>query len=296
VEPFTAASTFEPDFAVEPKRFTGSAAAPDSMPGNGVEVAHTRSGTGPPLVLLHGLGESRRSWEPVVPGLARRFDVLAVDLPGFGDSQPLPARCEPVPSAPAAAVAGLLDRLGISAPHLAGHSLGGWVALELAQIRPAASLTLLAPAGLWRRHTPLYSRASLRATRWLTCHAARALSRAADYRVGRALVFGQTHGRPTHLTPEMARSAIDAMGRCSGFDPTLRATIRRRFVATTPSDAPITVAFGSRDLILLGHQSRHLDQLPPEARLETLPGCGHVPMADDPRAVIDLITRSAVNR
>jgi pimeloyl-ACP methyl ester carboxylesterase len=60
-----------------------------------------------------------------------------------------------------------------------------------------------------------------------------------------------------------------------------------------PIVAPVTVAFGSRDLVLLRHQSRHLGELPPGTRLETLPRCGHVPMADDPAAVTVLITAQA---
>ena len=63
-------------------------------------LAYARSGTGPPLVLLHGIGSSRQAWDPVVPALAGRFTVIAVDLPGFGDSAPLPAHVEPAPAAP----------------------------------------------------------------------------------------------------------------------------------------------------------------------------------------------------
>jgi pimeloyl-ACP methyl ester carboxylesterase len=96
-----------------------------------------------------------------------------------------------------------------------------------------------------------------------------------------------------HLTPENARAAIRSLGTCPGFDAALKATGRRAFLAGAPIDAPVTVAFGSRDLLLLRHQSRHLDQLPPGTRLETLPACGHVPMADNPSAVTALITESA---
>ena len=59
-------------------------------------LAFTRSGAGAPLVLLHGIGLSRHSWDPVIPALAGHFDVIAVDLPGFGDSEPLPPEVEPV--------------------------------------------------------------------------------------------------------------------------------------------------------------------------------------------------------
>ena len=252
-------------------------------------LAYTRSGVGAPLVLLHGIGLDRRSWDPVVPALARHFDVIAVDLPGFGDS----AAGQASPGALAEAVAALLTELGVTTPHLAGNSLGGWVALELAALHPVASLTLLSPAGLWKRHTPAYCRVSLRVTRWLARHAAGPLSRLVRFRPGRVLVLGQTHGHPTRLTPGYARAAIQAMGTCPGFEATMAATARRRFLATTPIGAPLTVAFGSRDVLLLPGQSRHLDQLPPGTTADTLPGCGHVPMADDPGAVAELITRTA---
>ena len=252
-------------------------------------LAYTRSGAGAPLVLLHGIGLDRRSWDPVVPALARHFDVIAVDLPGFGGSAPGQAD----PAGLAEAVAGLLAELGVTSPHLAGNSLGGWVALELAALRPVASLTLLSPAGLWKRHTPRYCRVSLRASRWLARHGAGPLSRLVRFRLGRVLALGQTHGRPAGLTPAYARTAIQAMGTCPGFEATLAATARRRFLATIPIGAPATVAFGSRDVLLLPRQSRHLDQLPAGTKAETLPGCGHVPMADDPAAVAELITRTA---
>jgi pimeloyl-ACP methyl ester carboxylesterase len=257
------------------------------------QLAFTRTGVGAPLVLLHGIGLSRRSWEPVIPALAECFDVIAVDLPGFGGSESLPADVEPVPAALAAAVAGLLDELGVTAPHLAGNSLGGWVALELASVRPVASVTLLSPAGLWRPVTPWYDRVSLRASRWLARHGGRLLARLVGHRLGRVLVLGQTHGRPGQLTPQYARAVLHDTGTCAGFDATLRATTNRRFLATGRIDAPLTVAFGSRDRLLLPGQSRHLDQLPSGSRSESLPGCGHVPMADDPAAVAALIVRTA---
>jgi pimeloyl-ACP methyl ester carboxylesterase len=253
-------------------------------------LAYTRSGSGAPLVLLHGIGLSRRSWNPVIPALARHFDVIAVDLPGFGDS---PAATEASPAALAEAVAGLLAELGVTTPHLAGNSLGGWVALELAVLGPVASVTLLSPAGLWKRDAPLYCRISLRTSRWLARHAARPLSRLVRYRLGRALVLGQTHGHPTRLTPGYARDALATMGTCPGFEAALAATASCRYLATAPITAPVTLAFGSRDVLLLRRQSRHLDQLPPGTQAETLPGCGHVPIADDPGAVAELITRAA---
>jgi pimeloyl-ACP methyl ester carboxylesterase len=257
-------------------------------------LAFTRRGAGAPLVLIHGIGSARQAWDPVIDALAEHFDVIALDLPGFGESTPVPAQIEPLPAVLAASVAGFIDELGITTPHVAGNSLGGWVALELAGIRPVASLALLSPAGLWRGRTPLYNRVSLRATRWFAKHATGTLSYLMKYRLGRILVLGQTHGRPARISPDYARMAVRAMGTCPGFDATMKATEPRRYLrrhlSGRPIDVPVTVGFGSRDFLLLPRQSRHLDELPPGTRVETLPDCGHVPMADNPRAVTALIT------
>lgn len=256
-------------------------------------LAYTRRGDGPPLVLLHGLGSARQAWDPVLDALAERFDVLAVDLPGFGESAALPADVEPLPAVIAANVASFLDAHGVVAPHVAGNSLGGWVALELAAIRPLRSLTLLSPAGLWRGRTPLYNRVSLRATRWAARHFTGLAGRLVRYRVARILILGQTHGQPSRLSPGYARMAVRAMGTAPGFDATMKATEPRCYRAGPPFDAPVTVAFGAKDRLLLPHQSRHLGELPQDARVETLAGCGHVPMADDPAAVAALILAGA---
>jgi pimeloyl-ACP methyl ester carboxylesterase len=253
------------------------------------QLSFSRSGAGPPLVLLHALGSSRAAWDPVVRRLAERFDVIAVDLPGCGGSPPLPPGDEPHPARLAAAVAELLDDLQLDRPHVAGNSLGGWIALELASLRPVSSLTLLAPAGLWRRGAPRYCLVTLRATRWASRHAAGVLSRLVAYRPGRILVLGQSHGRPTRVTPDQARAAIRTLGTAPGFDAALAATVHRHYAAGAALGTPVTVAFGSRDLVTLPRQSRHLELLPPGTRSAELPGCGHVPMSDDPSAVVALI-------
>jgi pimeloyl-ACP methyl ester carboxylesterase len=254
-------------------------------------LAFHRTGTGPPLVLLHPLGSSSRVWTPVLPALAEHFTVYAVDLPGFGDSAALPATQEPAPAVLAAEVGGLLDELGIAAPHVVGNSLGGWVALELAGRRPVASLTLLAPAGLWQKDTPVYCRVTLGASRWLARHAEGLLLRMVAHPLGRVVVLGHTHGRPARMTAAQARQAVLDLGRCPGFDATFRATLRRRY-ETGPLEAPVTVAYGSRDRVILRRQSRHLERLPATTVVASLPGCGHLPVADDPAAVAALITAS----
>src|SRR5918997_6486687 len=100
----------------------GSAGSVDAAP----LLAH-RGGSGAPLVLLHGLGFSWRSWLPVLAALEARHDVVALDLPGFGGSPALPRGVRPTSTALADAVAAELDRLELAAPAIVGNSLGGWL-------------------------------------------------------------------------------------------------------------------------------------------------------------------------
>jgi pimeloyl-ACP methyl ester carboxylesterase len=252
------------------------------------DLAFSRVGAGQPLVLLHGIGMSRRAWEPVIPALAAQFDVIAVDLAGFGESPPLPDGAGD-PASLARAVGGLLDDLGVATPRLAGNSLGGWVALELAAQRPVAAVTLLSPAGLWQDNSPRYCRISLRVSRWLARHLARPLSTLVRFRLGRVAVLGQTHAKAWLLSPDDARRAIRDMGSCPGFEANFAASTRSRYAPDMPVTCPVTVAFGSRDVLLRRRHSRHVERLPEATRAASLPGCGHVPMADDPQAVAALI-------
>src|SRR6476469_4398942 len=115
-------------------------ALPTSPPRRALAAAPTptptlhvhRVGAGEPLVLLHGLGESHIGWRPVIDALSQEYDVIAVDLPGFGRSPALPAAVSPTAVNLAAAVNRTLDALGVGAYHVAGYSLGARVAIHLA--------------------------------------------------------------------------------------------------------------------------------------------------------------------
>jgi pimeloyl-ACP methyl ester carboxylesterase len=114
------------------------------------------AGQGEPVVLLHGLGANKGSFLPTIAGLAASFEVIAVDLPGFGDTfKPLDAPYHPPFFA--AALLELLDALGIERAHLVGNSMGGRIALEMGLRHPGrvGRLGLLAPSLAWRSARPL---------------------------------------------------------------------------------------------------------------------------------------------
>ncbi|MDQ6606442.1 MAG: alpha/beta fold hydrolase, partial [Actinomycetota bacterium] len=97
-----------------------------------MSLSHRRIGSGPPLVLIHGIGSRWQVWDPVFEPLARAREVIAIDLPGFGASPPPPPGTRAGAGSLTRLVAQFLDELGLQAPHVAGNSLGGQIALELA--------------------------------------------------------------------------------------------------------------------------------------------------------------------
>ncbi|MFC7762239.1 alpha/beta fold hydrolase [Catellatospora bangladeshensis] len=119
-----------------------------------IEVAYERRGSGEPLLLIHGIGHHWRAWEPVLDRLAEAHDVIAIDLPGFGRS---PVPDGGMPGDMAASVAQLAQWLaaqGLHRPHVAGNSLGGAIALELAAAGHVASATAISPPASGPAGTP----------------------------------------------------------------------------------------------------------------------------------------------
>src|SRR5215212_11211404 len=161
-----------------------------------------RGGSGEPLVLIHGIGHTWRGWKPMLPSLEERFDVLAVDLPGFGRSEPFPAGFDSTPEALADAVEDEMGRAGFDRAHIAGNSLGGWIALELARRGRAETVTAISPAGLQHGRERDGGVAVLRGLRWMAQNAPPpAFLR--NSAAGRVLAAGPAFARAWKMTPEL---------------------------------------------------------------------------------------------
>jgi pimeloyl-ACP methyl ester carboxylesterase len=263
---------------------------------DGLDLDHHRGGSGDPLVLIHGIGHTWRGWKPMLPMLEERFDVLAVDLPGFGYSPPLTAGEEPSPERLADAVEGAMDVAGWDAAHLAGNSLGGWISLVLARRGRAVSVTAISPAGLaWGREGG-WGAGILRAQRWLARNAPapEALLRNP---VCRTLFAGPDFARPWRIHPDDMVEQATLFADAPGFDPTLAKTLGAQVRGLNEIRCPVLLLWGTKDVILLPRQGRRFERLIPGAELRYLNGLGHVPMSDDPEllagAIIDFAGRSA---
>ncbi|MBQ0890735.1 alpha/beta fold hydrolase [Streptomyces sp. RM72] len=250
-----------------------------------ITLAYARVGTGEPLVLLHGIGHHRQAWDPVVDILATERDVIAVDLPGFGASSALPPGLPHDLPTTSAVLGAFCAALGLDRPHVAGNSLGGLLALELGRENLVRSVTALSPAGFWTQAERHYAFGVLmgmrRTARSLPLPLVERLSRTS---VGRTALTSTIYSRPGRRSPEAVVAETLALAHAQGFSETLRAGRSVLFTDDVPG-VPVTVAWGDRDRLLLPRQGIRAKRAIPRARLVRLPGCGHVPMNDDPALV-----------
>ncbi|MER6036974.1 MULTISPECIES: alpha/beta fold hydrolase [unclassified Streptomyces] len=254
-----------------------------------VTVSYARVGRGAPLVLLHGIGHHRQAWDPVVDILATEREVIAVDLPGFGASPGLPDGLPYDLPTTNAVLAALFEALELDRPHVAGNSLGGLLALELGREKLVRSVTALSPAGFWTQAERRYAFAMLQTMRGvaqrLPLPLVERMSRSA---AGRTALTSTIYRRPGRRSPDAVVAETLALAGATGFDATLRAGVTVQFTDGLPG-LPVTVAWGTQDRLLVRRQGVRAKTIIPHARLVRLPGCGHVPMNDDPALVARVI-------
>ena len=266
-----------------------------------MELKHHRAGTGEPLLLIHGIGSRWQMWEPVLDRLEASHDVIAIDLPGFGASPMPPTGIPPGATSLTDLVQAFLSEIGVSEPHVAGNSLGGLIALELARRGSVRTATALSPAGFASPSERRVARASL----WVGVRIARLAIGRADALIQRPgvrrVAFGQMFAHPERISGADAAASVRAMADAPWFDATLPTLRPMEFAAgdglTSPGagaiSVPVTIAWGDRDRLLLPRQAQRAAVAIPGARIVSLRDCGHVPTYDDPDQVASVLLESA---
>jgi pimeloyl-ACP methyl ester carboxylesterase len=249
---------------------------------------HHSEGRGEPLLLLHAFGLSHEVWAPLIPLLAPGRRVLLVDLPGHGRSSMPPSEIPPSPAGYAQMIGALLDELGLDRVDMAGNSIGGWTALELALAGRAHSVVALSPAGLWPGRAP-----RMREVRFLAEHVgARAagplLWRGLHTAQGRALILGSAMASARSLSAQDAVALVRAYAGTQQMTAHIRARRGQRFTGGRGLTIPVTVAWGAQDRFI-PPETRSRKELPDHVRWLELPGCGHVMMWDAPELVVQTI-------
>lgn len=254
-------------------------------------LVHDRKGSGEPVVLIHGIGHRRQAWDPVFDRLAERYDVIALDLAGFGESAAYPKgvrynmdhACEDLTANFAA--------WGIEKPHVVGNSLGGAIALELGARDLVSSVTALSPAGFFGRFDRFQALGiltTLLVTAKLT--PAPVLRAVAGTPAGRRALGHVLYAHPERHDAESAYGDALALKHARGFMAVAREGLRYHF--DSPVAVPTTVAWGTKDLILPYRQSARAQQRLPHAVHVPLDGAGHVPMIDAPTQIVGLIDQT----
>ncbi len=262
------------------------------------QTHYLTGGEGPPLVLLHGHGDSSEVWHWALPALAHTHRVYAPDTPGAGNSAKLAAYSLP-PAFYSDFLAKFLDALGLERAALVGHSHGGLVALRLALATPArvSALGLVDSSGLGRVTSPVLAALALpgygdAAVAWLKAPLG------APQWVGMlaSLVFA----RPLLAPPawlEQQYSQAQIPGHLEGTVACLRGEIgpwgqREVFLDELPRlEMPTLVVWGTRDLVVPHYQARDAASRLKNVRLVSIPYCGHSPHVERPDRFIAALNR-----
>lgn len=244
---------------------------------DGTHIAFERRGRGTPLVLLHGYPLDRAIWNEVVPMLEADFDLIMPDMRGFGQSDVMEADRSIM--AYASDVAGLLERLGIRKAHVAGHSMGGYVALAFARTYPRRT------AGL-----------GLISSQELADNEERKAARhASAEQVVRDGVDGVVEAMTPKLSPNaevqsLVRSIISRQ-RPMGLAVALDAMAGRpdSTEMLKSFSGPSVIIHGTMDELIPVERAREMRRLLPTAHYLELTGVGHMPMLENPAAAAEAL-------
>ncbi len=260
-------------------------------------------GAGTPLILLHPFSMCSAVWRPVLPLLTREHEVFALNIPGHFGGDPLPMRFKHSVHACVDLLESKLDALGIRRAHIVGSSLGGWLALELAQRQRALSVVALAPGGGWqigsRQHRRLLRHMRMaRVLVHLGGPAAGVLSRSA---LLRKASLSYTVAHPEQLSRIDARMFIHAAWRCTSFAGVVGCLATQGLAGPLSVPCPVRFVWGSADRVLpIRDYSELWRRAVPHADWVVLDGVGHVQMHDDPegvaRSILEVTCRPPLRR
>jgi pimeloyl-ACP methyl ester carboxylesterase len=251
-----------------------------------------RGGSGSPLVCLHGLSDTWRSWELVLPALERRHDVLAVTLAGHAGGPPLAGVV--TDEVLADAVLRVMDEAGFETAHIVGNSLGGYVSLQLAARGRARSVVAFSPAGGWAEDDDSYRETldHFRTMRALVQAAAPHADEIVSTPEGRRRATAYTTTNYEHIPAELLAHQIRGVSACDGLLDLVGYAHREGWTLNPEQiSCPIRVVWGTEDKLLPWPRAaaRYRHQWLANADWVELDGIGHCPQLDVPTEAAELI-------
>jgi pimeloyl-ACP methyl ester carboxylesterase len=251
-----------------------------------------RGGSGEPLVLLHGFTDTWRTWELLIPALERRFNVLAPTLAGHAGGPPLEE--EITSTSIVGAVERAMDEAGVGVANIVGNSLGGFIAMQLAERGRARTVVAFAPAGGWPEGSWAYEETFrfFETVQELVSAAAPYADSIVASPEGRRRATEYTTTNYEHIPAELLAHQIRGAASCDGVFPLLEYARRAGYrLDAERITCPVRIVWGTADRVLPwpSAAARYREQWVPQADWVELEGVGHCPQLDVPLETAQLI-------
>ncbi|WP_261989963.1 alpha/beta fold hydrolase [Hymenobacter puniceus] len=252
---------------------------------------YIRRGSGRPLLLVHGLGGSWRSWNTVLAALVAERDVIAVDLPGHGETPKLPG--ENSISSFADALTSFLTQHDLLGIDVVGSSMGARLVLELARRGGVVGAVVsLDPGGFWQGWEVPFFYHSVATSVKLVKALQPVMPALAGSAVGRTVLLPQFSARPWAVDARQAQEEMHSFAHTPVFDELLDQLAHGETQKAAPKGSipePLVIGWGRQDRVCLPSQAKLALAKFPDARLYWFDNCGHFPQWDQPTETVQLI-------
>ena len=250
-----------------------------------------RIGVGPPLLLVHGLGGSVRSWDTIAQPLSLSRELIVIDLPGHGGSPSVPGR--QTVSAFADALVEFIDREQLAGVDLVGSSVGARLVLELSRRGVGGHCVALDPGGFWRGWETRFFQSTIAASIRLVRGLQPVMPFLSRHAATRTLLLAQLSDRPWALEPKVVLTEMRTFAATSVFDDMVHELANGPLQAGTASTpGRVTIGWGRKDRLLLPRQAHRAQAAFPKARLHWFERCGHFPHWDQPEETVRTILQT----
>jgi pimeloyl-ACP methyl ester carboxylesterase len=250
---------------------------------------HSRSGSGKPLLLVHGLGGNRAStWSTIAPELARSREVIALDLPGHGETpaEPDSGTFEGL----ARSLDEWLGREQLVGVDMVGSSMGARLVLEMARRGRSGAVVALDPGGFWQGWERTFFRTTIVASIRLVRAIRPALPAIARSAAARTALLAQLSAKPWKLDPALVSRELKSFAETETFDALVRDLATGPVQeGTSEPRAPLVIGWGRNDRLCLPRQAARAARAFPRARLFWFKSSGHFPMWDQPQETVGVI-------
>ena len=252
-----------------------------------------RTGSGTPLVLVHGLGSSIRNWDPVLPMLQEKREVIAVDLPGFGKSEPLTG--EVTIDTLTAAVEQFLREEGLEDADIVGSSMGARMVVEMARRGHTGNVVALDPGGFWNDTQVRIFNSTITASIALVRRIQSIQPSLVKQAAGRTALLAQFSAAPWKLDPDLVLTELRGFSTSPSLDEARRSLAHGPRQLGAPQGTlkgNLAFGWGRQDKVTPLSEAAVAMSLYPDATLHVFENCGHFPHWDQPEEAARFILDS----